>query len=106
MLGFMALAPDANTIKGFAYYKHGETPGLGGEVDNPKWKASWIGKKIFSDSGDVEMKVVKGIGQGNHEVDGLSGATITCNGISSSMKYWFGSHGYGKLLETIKAGGL
>lgn len=106
MLGFIALAPDANTIKGFAYYSHGETPGLGGEVDSPNWKASWIGKKLFSDSGEVMMKVVKGTGKGNHEVDGLSGATITSNGVSSSLKYWFGSHGYKKLLDTVKAGGL
>ncbi len=106
MYGFIALAPDANTIKGFAYYSHGETPGLGGEVDNPKWKSQWVGKKLFNDAGAASMMVAKGLGKGEHQVDGLSGSTITSNGVTSSMKYWFGPNGYEKVLANIKNGGL
>ena len=106
MYGFIALANDGNTIKGFAYYSQGETPGLGGEVDNPRWKSQWVGKKLFGEDGSVAMMVAKGEGKGNHQVDGLSGATITCNGVTSSMKYWFGSHGYDKVLASIQNGGL
>ena len=107
MYGFIALEPDANTIKGFAYYSHGETPGLGGEVDNPGWKNQWIGKKIYDDEGNVDLKVAKGSADGSdYQVDGLSGATITANGVTSSVKYWFGEHGYAKILENIRNGGL
>ena len=104
MYGFVALGSDANTIKGFAYYAQGETPGLGGEVDNPKWKAQWIGKKLFNEAGEVVFKVAKGVASGESQVDGISGATITTNGVTSSMKYWFGEHGYGKFLAKLKAG--
>lgn len=104
MYGFIALGEDLNTIKGFGYYAQGETPGLGGEVDNPKWKAQWIGKKLFNDTGEVVFKVAKGVAVGDSQVDGLSGATITANGVSSSMKYWFGGHGYANFLKKLKAG--
>ena len=109
MYGFIALAPDTKTIKGFAYYSQGETPGLGGEVDNPNWKKQWIGKKLYDDNWDVAFTVAKGTvdhthGLAQYKVDGLSGATITGNGVTSSMKYWFGSHAYGKLLENIRNG--
>lgn len=104
MYGFIALGPDFNTIKGFGYYAQGETPGLGGEVDNPKWKAQWIGKKLFDDAGNVIFNVAKGTAQKPNHVDGLSGATITGNGVGSSIKYWFGEHGYAKLIQNLKAG--
>jgi Na+-transporting NADH:ubiquinone oxidoreductase subunit C len=109
MYGFLALGSDTNTIKGFAYYSHGETPGLGGEVDNPKWKSQWIGKKVYNDNWDVQFKVAKGsVNSGSdnaiYQVDGLSGATITGNGVTSSMDYWFGSHGYKKFLENVREG--
>lgn len=105
MYGFIALSTDL-TIKGFGYYSQGETPGLGGEVDNPNWKEQWVGKKIYDNSNDVAFKVAKGEAQGEYEVDGLSGATITGNGVTSSMNYWFGEHGYQKVLETVAQGGL
>ena len=109
MHGFIALAADTTTVKGFAYYSQGETPGLGGEVDNPAWKAQWVGKKIFGESGDVQFQLEKGTvdassAVADYRVDGLSGATITGNGVSSSIKYWFSSHGYGKFLENIRMG--
>lgn len=104
MYGFLALGADLNTIKGFGYYAQGETPGLGGEVDNPNWKAQWVGKKLFNDAGEVAFKVAKGVANSVHEVDGLSGATITTNGVTSSMRYWFGEHGYASFLAKLKAG--
>lgn len=104
MYGFIALKEDANTIKGFAYYSQGETPGLGGEVDNPKWKKQWIGKKIYDENGEVDFSVAKAQGTGEYQVDGLSGATITSVGVSKSMKYWFGTHGYHNFLENVKSG--
>lgn len=109
MYGFIALAPDTKTIKGFAYYSQAETPGLGGEVDNPNWKKQWIGKNLYDDNWDVAFEVAKGTvdhthGLAQYKVDGLSGATITSNGVTSSMKYWFGNHAYGKFLENVRSG--
>jgi len=104
MKGFLALDSDLNTVKGFGYYSQGETPGLGAEVENPKWKSQWIGKKVFNDSFMPVMKVAKAAASNEHEVDGLSGATITCNGVTSSLKYWLGNHGYGKYLSAMRGG--
>lgn len=59
LYGFLALENDANTITGLGFYEHGETPGLGGEVDNPKWKSGWVGKKIYKGS-DVAIRLIKG----------------------------------------------
>ena len=60
MYGFLAISSDTETVRGITYYQHGETPGLGGEVDNPKWKALWPGKKLFTANGDVAIHVIKG----------------------------------------------
>jgi len=111
MHGFIALAQDTKTIKGFAYYSQGETPGLGGEVDNPKWKSQWVGKELFDADFNVAFAVAKGpvnkaSATAKHNVDGLSGATITANGVTTSMKYWFGDHAYGKFLANVRAGGI
>lgn len=105
MYGFIALDKEA-TVKGFGYYAHGETPGLGGEVDNPKWKQQWVGKSIYDNTNEVAIKVAKGEAQGEYQVDGLSGATITSNGVTNSMKYWFSDHAYKKLLNKVAEGGL
>lgn len=112
MYGFIALEADTTTIKGFAYYSQGETPGLGGEVDNPNWKKQWIGKKIYDQDWNVAFALAKGTSSNTHgglaqyRVDGLSGATITSNGVTTSMKYWFSNNGYGKILAAIRAGEL
>lgn len=107
MYGFLALEPDANTIAGFGFYEHGETPGLGGEVDNPKWKAQWPGKELFDDKGNVAIKVVKN-GNGNpksdHVVDGLAGATLTTNGVNNLVRFWIGKNGFGPYLDRMRSG--
>jgi Na+-transporting NADH:ubiquinone oxidoreductase subunit C len=106
MYGFMAIAGDTKTIEGFAYYQHGETPGLGAEVDNPKWKSQWIGKEVYNDSWEPVAGVKKAITNPDSQVDALSGATITSNGVDTSLKYWFGEHGYAKFLTNIREGAL
>lgn len=109
LYGFLALTPDTETIKGIGFYQHGETPGLGGEVDNPRWKAQWAGKKPFDDDfNEVEFRVIKGTVGANdpdkeHKVDGLSGATITANGVTGLVKYWLGDDGFGPYLEKQRA---
>lgn len=109
LFGFIALDEDLNTVAGLTYYDHGETPGLGGEVDNPKWKAKWEGKKVYNQQGEVALSVVKGtVDEGTpnaeYKVDGLSGATLTSNGVDNMIEFWLGEQGYGPFLDNLKRG--
>jgi Na+-transporting NADH:ubiquinone oxidoreductase subunit C len=107
LYGFIALGPDANGIQGITFYEHGETPGLGGEVDNPRWKGLWAGRKAFNEKGEVAIRVKKGRAgtpeQDPHQVDGLSGATITSRGVSGTLSFWLGDHGFGSYLDQFRA---
>ncbi len=107
LYGFLALDGDLNTVKGITFYEHAETPGLGGEIDNPTWKAKWAGKQVYDDKGGVQLVVVKGVADESspHQVDGLSGATLTSNGVTNIVKYWLGDDGFKKLLERLQAKG-
>jgi len=107
MKGYLALEPDFKTIIGLEFFDHKETPGLGGEIDNPKWKAIWKGKEVFSESGDILISVIKGSvdkssEQAKYQVDGLSGATITSNGVTNLLSFWLGDMGYGPLIEQLQ----
>ena len=109
--GFLALESDANTIVGFGFYEHAETPGLGGEVDNPNWKGLWPGKKIYDldHADEPKITVVKGAVDrtkdgAEYMVDGLSGATLTSRGVSNLVQYWTGEHGFQKYLNKLRQG--
>jgi Na+-transporting NADH:ubiquinone oxidoreductase subunit C len=106
MYGFLALDRDTTTIKSFTFYEHGETPGLGGEIDNPKWKSSWVDKKAFDDAWQPRVKVAKGkAAEGDvHEMDGLSGATLTARGVEKLVQFWLGDEGYGPFLAKLRTG--
>ncbi len=108
LYGFLALQGDVSTVGGITFYEHKETPGLGGEVDNPSWKAKWAEKQVFDEQGKVDFQVVKGAVDANstqaaHQVDGLSGATITSRGVSNMVQYWVGPDGFGKFLDKQRA---
>jgi Na+-transporting NADH:ubiquinone oxidoreductase subunit C len=106
LYGFIALAPDTTTIEGITFYEHGETPGLGGEVDNPSWKALWPGRQAFDQSGDVAIEVIKGYAgppaEDPYRVDGLSGATITARGVSHLVRFWLSDEGFGPYLDLVR----
>ena len=108
LYGYLALdGKDLNTIIGLTFAEHKETPGLGGEVDNPKWKAQWPGKKLFDEKGDLAIKLVKGSaakeGQElSYQVDALSGASLTSRGVNNLLQFWFGEMGYGKFIDNLK----
>ncbi|QQD16727.1 Na(+)-translocating NADH-quinone reductase subunit C [Spongiibacter nanhainus] len=108
LYGFLALEDDMNTVAGLGFYEHGETPGLGGEVDNPNWKALWPGKEVYNE-GDVALELVKGsvdssTPNAEHKVDGLSGATLTSKGVSNLVQFWMGDMGYKPFLNNLKSG--
>ena len=105
LYGYISIEDDFNTVSGIEFYDHKETPGLGAEVDNPKWKAQWKGKKIYKDN-KVNLEVIKGkVEEGDSEstykIDGLSGATITSRGVTNMVAYWFGESGYSSLLREL-----
>ena len=112
LYGFLALdTKDFNTIRGLVFYEHAETPGLGGEVDNPNWKALWDGKKAYGENGEVLIDVVKGqVVPGNpkakYQVDGLSGATITANGVKNMLRYWLGKEGFEAYIQNLRRQGV
>jgi Na+-transporting NADH:ubiquinone oxidoreductase subunit C len=106
MYAFIALQADGNTVQGLSYYQHGETPGLGGEVDNPLWRQQWISKQLFNAQGQLAIQLKKG---GNnrtdpHAVDALSGATLTTKGVQGTLNFWLGPLGYGPFLAKIRGG--
>ncbi len=107
LYGYIALAPDARTIVGITFYQHKETPGLGGEVDNPRWKALWPGRLAFDDRGNPAISVKKGaagsVEEDPYRVDGLSGATITSRGVTALVRFWLGDNGFGPYLTIYRA---
>jgi Na+-transporting NADH:ubiquinone oxidoreductase subunit C len=128
LYGFLALESDLNTVAGIGFYEHAETPGLGGEIDNPLWKSKWIGKKIYDTEARVALRVLKGqVDTGGYsdddtridgssgstssgkdgrqfQIDGLSGATLTSRGVHNLIQFWLGSSGYAPFLANLKKG--
>lgn len=110
LYGFLALEGDLNTVVGLGFYSHAETPGLGGEVDNPAWKALWPGKKVYAaDSTEPKLGLIKGSvdpssPNAKHQIDGLSGATLTSIGVTNLVQFWMGQNGYAPFLANLKAG--
>lgn len=108
LYGFVALESDLNTIAGLGFYEHGETPGLGGEVDNPRWKAFWPGKQVYKE-GTVAIQLIKGVVDpssidSSYQVDGLSGATLTSTGITNLLQFWLGQNGFQTFISNFKTG--
>ena len=106
LYGFIALEENGNDIFGLQFYQHGETPGLGAEVDNPRWKSQWNGKKLFDEDGTLQITVAKTPPPAGKEfyVDALAGATLTTAGVDNLVRFWMGEQGYGPFLDRLKAG--
>jgi len=106
--GFVALDRDGNTVRGLTYYDQRETPGLGGEIGNPKWQALWRGRKSYDENWEARITVIKGAAgppdQDPLRVDGLSGATVTSNAVTRLMQFWLSEHGYGRFLTKFRGG--
>ncbi len=109
LYGFLALDGDLETVAGLGFYEHAETPGLGGEVDNPVWKAKWPGKEVYDANGDVKLSVIKGTVDNSsptarYQVDGLAGASLTSKGVSNLIHFWMGKEGFTAFINQLKAG--
>lgn len=106
LYGFIALHGDGNTVSGITFYEQQETAGLGGEIDNPAWKALWPGKQIYGPDHQVALRVIKGTvdrrsANAKHQVDGLSGASITGRGVQNLIGYWLGDSAFGPVLRDL-----
>lgn len=88
--GFIALESDMNTVKGVKFEHKGETPGLGARIVEDEVQNRFRGKEVYEGSEIVAVRMMKGEGNdwsGNkHRVDGLSGATLTANGVNNMLK--------------------
>ena len=108
LFGYLALEGDLKTVAGLGFYSQKETPGLGGEVDNPVWKAQWPGVALYDSSGEPAVRLVKsrspeGSDASRYEVDALSGATLTTRGVQNLVRFWTGELGFGPFLDNLKS---
>ncbi len=106
LYGYIALEANGNDIYGLQFYSHAETPGLGAEVDNPRWKALWKGKKLKDESGALQITVAKSVSPAgpDYHIDALAGATLTSAGVNNLVRFWMSETGYGPFLDNLKAG--
>lgn len=107
LYGFISLESDATTVSSITFYEHAETPGLGGEIENKKWQASWNGKRITDLQGQPKLEVIKGrvnltATGSEYKIDGLAGATLTSNGVTNLIQFWMGENGFGPYLARIR----
>jgi Na+-transporting NADH:ubiquinone oxidoreductase subunit C len=107
MYGYLSLEADGSTVRGLRFYEHAETPGLGDQVEKADWLAQWPGKKLYDESGDARIEIVRGKvidGDGAiYQVDGLSGATLTGRGINVFLHHWIGPEGFGPYLQQLSS---
>jgi Na+-transporting NADH:ubiquinone oxidoreductase subunit C len=107
MYAYVALDGRGERVKGVTFYSHAETPGLGAEIENTRWRQSWVGKRLFGDDGQVLFDIAKGTPSGpvaEYHVDALSGATLTSNGVENMVRFWLGEQGYGPFLARLRNG--
>jgi len=122
LYGFLSLDPDGQTVQSINFYDQAETPGLGGEVVNPNWRALWKGKKVYAetdqpsmekgliteaDIGEPALSLIKGVVDNNkpgsqYQVDGLAGATLTSTGVTNLIRYWTSKEGFAPYLSKVR----
>jgi len=100
----LAVGGDMRTVAGIAVTEQSETPGLGARIEEPLWQQGFAGKQLFDDKGAARFTVTRGPARGDHEVDGITGATRTGNAITQMVRFWTGPKGYGPLMAAIRRG--
>lgn len=101
--GYIALKADLNTIAGVVFHEHGETPGIGDKIQDPKWLEQWRGRAIRRD-GRVAFEVVKNPSPDARafQVDAITGATITSEGTGRMVRYWLADHAFRPYLDSLR----
>ena len=101
LYGYLSLNADLETIAGISFYKHGETPGLGAEIEKDWFLSQFKGKKLYANGAATAFEVAKpGFAQGDSAVDGISGATLTGNGVEALIRK--DSAAYANYFNSIK----
>ena len=103
---WLTLAGDLDTIVALAIYEQGETPGIGAKITEQSWLDGWPEKKLHNATGDIAISVVKGRSTNANEVDGISGATRTGQGINTMLSFWLSDLGFARFLDTIRNGNI
>jgi Na+-transporting NADH:ubiquinone oxidoreductase subunit C len=104
LYGYLALKPDLKTIAALTFYEQAETPGLGDRITEPAWLSKWPGTEIADEEGNLRVAVVQGDANRPYEVEGISGATRTGNGVTSLLRFWLGDSGFGPFLNRFATG--
>lgn len=102
----LAIESDLVTIAALAILEQGDTPGFGARIEEPEWLAKWPGKKIADEDGVVRIELVRGTASTPYEVDAISGASFTSNGMTNILRFWLGDNGFGPLLARLKREGF
>jgi Na+-transporting NADH:ubiquinone oxidoreductase subunit C len=108
--GFLAIESDLNTIADITFYEQGETPGIGDLILRPDWQARWRGRKLYDEQNTLRFNIARGVVRADgleavYTVDGLTGATVTTDGVRDLVRYWFGPHGYAMFLSSFATAG-
>ena len=108
LYGYIAVNADFNTIAAVRFYEQKETAGLGDQIERPDWQEQWQGRQMFGAQGDFRFRVAAGTVEpgspaARHQVDALTGATITANAVTRLVEYWFGPAGSGVFLDKLAA---
>ena len=108
LYGMLALEYDLNTIGAVTFYEQAETAGLGDQITDPDWLFKWQGRQLFNNRGEVVFRVAAGPVDENsaaaqHQVDAISGATVTVVSVTRLVEFWFGPGGYLPFLNNLKA---
>lgn len=101
---YVALEADLNTIAALSVYSQEETPGLGTRIAEPAWQDLWAGKRVADETGAIRIEVVRGAGTSEFEVDGITGATRSTNGVANLVRFWLGEHGFGPFIANLREG--
>ncbi len=105
--GFVALESDLSRVRGITFYEHAETAGLGARITEPEWRAAWVDRRVFDERDSVLLRVVKGRAgppeEAPFEVDGISGATLTGDGVTAALQFWLGEDALGPYLDRYRA---
>ncbi len=108
---WLVLDGDARTVRALKFYQHGETPGVGARIEEPEWEAQWRDLPAYDDDGVLRIGVRSHAGGGYnddamYQVDGISGATRTAQGVDGMLRFWLGEFGFAPLLQRIREGQL
>jgi Na+-transporting NADH:ubiquinone oxidoreductase subunit C len=106
LYGYLALEADLNTIAAVSFYEQTETAGLGDQIQRPDWQAQWGGRQLFDSQSNLRFRVAAGaVEEGStaarHQVDALTGASVTADAVTQLVAYWFGPNGYTSFLDKL-----